>query len=112
MALKFQRWLPKQIITTAMLESFVDGDYHELHVLADLRPWEMSPTRCHLWEPARGETPADYRGRPWFASWWKAMALREKLQQLAANEGIKPSRAAQLRKARKEQEERTIQSEV
>jgi hypothetical protein len=34
------------------------------------------------------------------------MALRERLQQLAAKEGIKPSRAAQLRKARKAQEER------
>jgi hypothetical protein len=33
------------------------------------------------------------------------MALREKLQQLAAKENIKPSRATQLRKARKEQEE-------
>jgi hypothetical protein len=32
-------------------------------------------------------------------------ALREKLQQLAAKENIKPSRAAQLRKARKAQEE-------
>src|SRR3954454_65529 len=103
MALKFQRWLPKQIITTAMLESFVDGDYHELHVLADLRPWEMSPTRCHLWEPARGETPADYRGRPWFASWWKAMALREKLIELALKENIRPSRSAMMKKKRKEQ---------
>jgi hypothetical protein len=41
-----------------------------------------------------------------------SMAIREKLQDLAAKENIKPSRAAQLRKARKEQEERTIQSEV
>jgi hypothetical protein len=87
------------------IEAFVDDDYGGLHQLADLRPWEMSPTTCHRWEPARGETPQDYRGRPWFASWWKAMALREKLQQLAAKENIKPSRATQLRKARKEQEE-------
>jgi hypothetical protein len=105
MAMKFGKYLPKLIITEAMIEAFVDEDYHGLHVLADLKPWEMSPTRCHLWEPARGETPADYRGRPWFASWWKSMALREKLQQLAAKDGIKPSRAALLRKERKEQAE-------
>jgi hypothetical protein len=105
MALKYQKYLPKLIFTEAMLEAFVDEDYHGLHVLADLRPWEMSPTRCHRWEPARGETPQDYRGFPWRASWWKAMAPREKLQELAAKENIKPSRAAQMRKARKEQEE-------
>ena len=57
-----------------------------------MMPWEQSPTRCHLWEPAPGATPQDYRGRPWFASWWKAMALREKLQELAEREQIKPAR--------------------
>ena len=86
MALKFGKYLPKLIITEAMLEAFVDEDYGGLHVLADLQPWEMSPTHCHTWEPARGETPQDYRGRPWFASWWKAMALREKLH-AACGEG-------------------------
>ena len=109
---KFQKYLPRMIFTTAMVEAFVDDDYHAVHCLCDLRPWEQSPTTCHRWEPARGETPQDYRERPWFASWWKSMAIREKLQDLAAKENIKPSRAAQLRKARKEQEERTIQSEV
>ena len=105
MALRFQKYMPKLIVTSALLEAFVDEDYHAVHVLADLKPWEMSPTRCHTWEPARGETPQDYRGRPWFASWWKAMALREKLQQLAAKEGIKPSRSALVRKERREQAE-------
>jgi hypothetical protein len=41
-------------VVLAMIESFVDEDYHNLHVLCDLRPWKMSPTRCHLWQPARG----------------------------------------------------------
>jgi hypothetical protein len=105
MAVKYQKYLPKMIITEAMIEAFVDDDYNGLHVLCDLKPWEMSPTLAHKWQPAPGQTPKDYRGHPWQASWWKAMALREKLQQLAAKEGIKPSRVAQLRKARKEHEE-------
>jgi hypothetical protein len=105
MALVYQQYLPKLIITEAMIEAFVDEDYHALHVLADLKPWEMSPIRCHLWQPRPGETPRNYKSRPWFASWWKAMALREKLQQLAAKEGIKPSRSALVRKERKEQAE-------
>jgi hypothetical protein len=108
MALKYQKYLPKLIITEAMIEAFVDEDYGGLHQLADLRPWEMSPTTCHLWEPARGETPKDYRERPWFASWWSMMALREKLLQLAAKEGIKPSRAALMRKMRKAKAEQEV----
>jgi hypothetical protein len=104
-ALKYGKYLPKMIITEAMLEAFVDEDYGALHILADLKPWQMSPTRCHTWEPARGETPADYKTRPWLASWWPMMALRERLQMLAAKEGIKPSRSALLRRERKEQEE-------
>jgi hypothetical protein len=105
MALKYQKYLPKMIITEAMIEAFVDEDYGALHQIASLKPWQMSPTRCHLWEPARGETPNDYRERPWFASYWPMMALREKLQELAKREGIKPSRAALLRKERKAQED-------
>ena len=65
MALKYQRYLPKMIFTTAMIEAFVDDDYHELHVICDLKPWEMSPTQCHTWQPAPGQTPKDYRGHPW-----------------------------------------------
>jgi hypothetical protein len=105
MAMKYQKYLPKLIITEAMIEAFVDDDYGALHILADLKPWQMSPTRCHTWEPARGETPADYKTRPWFASWWPMMALREKLQELAKREGIKPSRVALMRKERKAQEQ-------
>jgi hypothetical protein len=35
MAMKYQKYLTKLIITEAMLEAFVDEDYHGLHVLAD-----------------------------------------------------------------------------
>ena len=38
MALKFGKYLPKLIITEAVLEAFVDEDYGGLHVLADLKP--------------------------------------------------------------------------
>jgi hypothetical protein len=96
MKLKYQKYLPKLVITEAMIEAFVDNDYGALHQLADLKPWEMSPTRCHLWRPPSGATPASYKTLPWFASWWRMMALREKLQELAERENIKPSRAAAL----------------
>jgi hypothetical protein len=102
---KYGQYLPKMIFDTAMVEAFVDESYHELHLLCDLRPWEMSPLRAHLFVPARDETPADYRGRPWFASHWKIMAIREKLLQLAKQGNVKPSRAAQMRMARKAQED-------
>jgi hypothetical protein len=105
MAMKFGKYLPKMIFETAMCEAYVDGDYGLLHQLCDLKPWEMSPTRCHLWTPARGETPQDFRGRPWFASWWKIMAIREQLEAMAKREGIKPSRAALVRQERKRQAE-------
>jgi hypothetical protein len=96
MKLQYQKYLPKLIITEAMLEAFVDNDYGGLHVLADLKPWEMSPTQCHLWQPRPGATPQDYKERPWFASWWRMMALREKLMDLAEREGIQPARRAAL----------------
>jgi hypothetical protein len=105
MALKYQQYLPKLIITEAMLEAFVDDDPHALHPLIELKPWEFSPLNCQWREPARGETPAAYRGDPWRSSWWRAAALREKLQQLAAKGNIKPSRAALVRKERKAQAE-------
>jgi hypothetical protein len=105
MALKFRKHLPKMIFDTSMCEAFVDGNYGALYQLCDLRPWEMSPITCHRWEPARNETPADYRERPWFASWWKVMAIREQLEAMAKQQGIKPSRAAVMRQEWKRQAE-------
>ena len=61
MALMYQKYLPKLIITDAMIEAFVDGDYDDASYICDLRPWEMSPTQCHTWEPAPG---ADTSGLP------------------------------------------------
>ena len=112
MALKFQRVYRNRLSRPRCSRVLSTATIGELHVLADLRPWEMSPTRCHLWEPARGETPAGLPRPTMVRQLVEGDGAGEKLQQLAANEGIKPSRAAQLRKARKEQEERTIQSEV
>jgi hypothetical protein len=68
-------------------------------MLIDLKPWQFSPLDCHLREPLPGQTPEDFRGDPWRSSWWRAAALREKLQALAAREGVK-LRAAQLSKVR------------
>ena len=87
MALKYQRWLPKLIITQDMIDAFAHNDPHMLHPLIGLKPWEFSPLNCQWREPARGETPAAYRGDPWRSSWWRAAALREKLLELAEQEG-------------------------
>src|SRR6266508_5883074 len=96
MKFKYQKYLPRLIITREMIQAFQDNDYQTLHALIDLKPWEFSPLNVHLREPLPGQTPADFRGDPWRSSWWKMMALREKLEELAAREGIKPRAAAQL----------------
>jgi hypothetical protein len=95
MALKHQRWLPKLIITDEILHAFVNDDRHMLHVLIDWKPWEWSPLDRDMGEPLPGQIPhpeSNLRQR----SWWRAVALREKLIDLAEREGIKPGRAAQL----------------
>jgi hypothetical protein len=87
MKLKYQKYLPKLIITQDMIDAFAHNDPHMLHPLIELRPWEFSPLNCHPREPAPGQTPKDFRGDPWRSSWWRAMALREKLLELAEQEG-------------------------
>jgi hypothetical protein len=99
MALKHQRWLPKIILTTSVIEAFVDEDVHTLQALLDWKPWEYSPLDRNLGEPLPGQVPHP-RSNLRQKSWWCAVALREKLTDLARLENIKPSRAAQLRKAR------------
>jgi hypothetical protein len=88
MALKYQRWLPKLIITQDMIDAFAHNDPHMLHPLIGLKPWEFSPLTCQWREPKPGQTPADYRGDPWRSSWWRAAALREKLLELSGEEEI------------------------
>jgi hypothetical protein len=94
MKLKYQKYLPKVIITHEMVEAFVENDFGTLHTILDLKPWEFSPLNVQTRKPHRDQTPEVYRGDPWRSSWWKAMALREKLQELAEQEGVKPSRHA------------------
>src|SRR4051794_29595850 len=108
--LKHARWLPKIILSTAAVEAFVDEDAHALHACIDWKPWEYCPLDRNLGEPLPGQVPhprSDLRQK----SWWTAVALREKLIDLARQQNIKPSRAAQLRKARKAKEELAEQAE-
>jgi hypothetical protein len=87
--LRWQKYFPHFIITREMLEAFVNEDYHTLHVLIDWKPWEYMPLDPDLPEPSPDQTPTgNLRQR----SLWRALALRERLQQLAEREGIRPAR--------------------
>ena len=83
MKLKYQRWLPPIVITEELVDAFAHGDYRMVAEIIDQKPWEFSPLNCQEREPKPGQTPADFAGDPWRSSWWKMMALREKLLQLA-----------------------------
>jgi hypothetical protein len=87
--MKWQKYAPRIIITGEMIEAFVNEDWTTLHLAVNWAPWEYSPLQDNLPEPGPDETPAgDLRQR----SLWRALALREKLQNLAEREGIKPRR--------------------
>jgi hypothetical protein len=48
-----------------------------------LRPWEISPLAVHeIPEPEAG--PEGHYDRPWDASWWRARAFRDALEEAAA----------------------------
>jgi hypothetical protein len=98
--LKYQRWLPKLIITHDMLHAFANNDRHMLHVLINWRPWEFSPLDDFLGEPLPSQM-SDPHGDLRQRSWWRALALREKLIDLVEREGIKPAlRGADLSEVR------------
>jgi hypothetical protein len=98
MKFKYSQWMPKLIITREMLQAFVDRDAPTLHLLINWKPWEFSPLQCQDWFPSPGQTPQTFRTRPYFQSWWKMMALREKLMDLAEREHIVPTKPKKLLK--------------
>jgi hypothetical protein len=99
MTAKYRQFFPPMLITNEILKAWREQDLYLFRVLIDWKPWEFDPmSSVLLWKPGPREIPSQYTKSPYNRSWWKAMAIRERMEELT-------DRPAQLRKARKAQED-------
>jgi hypothetical protein len=71
-------------ITRELLAAFKAGNVMQFHILMSWYPWEISPLRVHeIPEPEEGTS------HPYFSTWWRAKAIRERLEEAMVREDMK-----------------------